>query len=187
MVERISALIGHYQFGHFGKEEQVGVVLSELPNLSLIQVATWPENFQELSFQLAKSYGIKNAPEKGKCAAIGDIALLHVEPLKWWCYGPLAPLEIPIETGASLDISHSRAHVRLSGTEAHVCLNRLISVDLRSSACPVGSIVSTSLHHVGVTIWHSKDGYELFVPRGFAIDLWDILKATAEQFGLDIA
>jgi len=186
MAERISNLIGHYQCGHFGKEGQVGVVLSELPNLSLIQVAAWPESFQEFSGQLMKICGIENVPTNGQCIVSGENALMHVEPLKWWCYGSLASFEMSPEQGTFLDISHSRTHLRLSGASAGVCLNRLISIDLRSSACPVGSVVSTSLHHVGITLWHSKEGFELFIPRGYTRDLWSILKSTAEQFGLEI-
>jgi sarcosine oxidase gamma subunit len=46
--------------------------------------------------------------------------------------------------------------------------------------------MSTALHHVGITIWHSSDGFELFVPRGFALSLWEVLTDTAAQFGAEI-
>ncbi|MBT3770493.1 MAG: sarcosine oxidase subunit gamma, partial [Acidiferrobacteraceae bacterium] len=41
--------------------------------------------------------------------------------------------------------------------------------------------------HVGVTLWRSPTGLDLFVPRGFALSLWEMLLETAEQFGLDIS
>jgi sarcosine oxidase gamma subunit len=39
---------------------------------------------------------------------------------------------------------------------------------------------------VGVTLRRSDAGYELFIPRGFAVSLWELLVETAEQFGLEI-
>ena len=50
----------------------------------------------------------------------------------------------------------------------------------------VDQVASGGIHHVGVTLWRSKTGYELFLPRGFAESLWELLIETAEQFGLEI-
>ena len=49
------------------------------------------------------------------------------------------------------------------------------------------SVASSSTHHVGVTLWRSADGYELFMPRGFALSLWEGLVESAQQFGVEIA
>ncbi|HJP09731.1 MAG TPA: hypothetical protein QGF27_06900, partial [Arenicellales bacterium] len=59
-------------------------------------------------------------------------------------------------------------------------------LDLRDAFCPVGSVASTALHHVGITLWRSEDGFELFVPRGFALSTWEILIETAAQFGAEV-
>ncbi|HAF74482.1 MAG TPA: sarcosine oxidase subunit gamma, partial [Gammaproteobacteria bacterium] len=47
-------------------------------------------------------------------------------------------------------------------------------------------VASAGIHHVGVTLRRSDAGYELFIPRGFAVSLWELLVETAEQFGLEI-
>jgi heterotetrameric sarcosine oxidase gamma subunit len=65
-------------------------------------------------------------------------------------------------------------------------LNRHLPVDLRDGACPVGSVVSTALHHVAVALWRSEHGFELFLPRGFALSCWEVLLETAEQFGVEV-
>ena len=39
---------------------------------------------------------------------------------------------------------------------------------------------------LGVTLWRSDAGYELFIPRGFALCLWEGFTASAMQFGLEI-
>ena len=99
--------------------------------------------------------------------------------------GELLPA-LAAEEGTTLDLSHSRTHLRVRGREAQTCLNRLVSLDLRPNGCPLDSVMSTALHHVGITIWHSRDGFELFVPRGFALSLWEVLTDTAAQFGAEI-
>ena len=37
-----------------------------------------------------------------------------------------------------------------------------LPLDLRDAFCPVGSVASTALHHVGITLWRSEDGFEHF-------------------------
>ena len=74
----------------------------------------------------------------------------------------------------------------ISGPEASVCLNRLLPIDLREDRFVVNQVASGGIHHVGVTLWRNESGYELFIPRGFAQSLWEILIETAEQFGLEI-
>ena len=43
MVKRISSLIENYHKGVFGKKDKIGVILSEVQDLILYQVAAWPE------------------------------------------------------------------------------------------------------------------------------------------------
>lgn len=65
-------------------------------------------------------------------------------------------------------------------------LNRHLPLDLREGAFPLGSVASTAFHHVGITVWRSEAGYELFLPRGFAVSLWELLRESAEQFGVEV-
>ena len=64
--------------------------------------------------------------------------------------------------------------------------NRHLPLDLRPASFPVGSVASTAFHHVGVTLWRSDDGFELFLPRGFALSLWEMLLESAAQFGGEV-
>jgi heterotetrameric sarcosine oxidase gamma subunit len=185
MAERVSALAGHYTRGRFGEAGAIGVTLAEVPDLTLHQVAAWPDTVTAAGNKAARAVGVKTAPGPCLAAAGAKGALLRIEPLKWWVYGAPAPALKPAE-GATLDLSHARTHVRVAGPQAAACLNRLIPLDLREAAFPIGSVGSTALHHVGVTLWRSRDGYELFLPRGFALSLWEILTETAAQFGAEI-
>jgi len=112
-------------------------------------------------------------------------ALLRTEPLKWWVFGAPAP-ELTPDEGVALDLSHSRTHVRIAGPQAASLINRNVPIDLRESSFPEGSVASSVFHHVGVTLWRSQDGFELFLPRGFALSLWEVLLEGAAQFGAEI-
>ena len=185
MAERASALSGHYQRGNFGKSGEAGVILSEVPGLVLYQLAAWSDTLDQVGLTGAQACVIDKAPGPGRAAVGSRGALLRIEPLKWWCYGSQLP-ELAAEDGTTLDLSHSRTHLRVQGQAAQACLNRLVPVDLRPNGCPLNSVMSTAFHHVGITLWHSKDGFELFVPRGFALSLWEVLTDTAAQFGAEV-
>ena len=186
MAERASALSGHYQRGKFGKGGEVGVILSEVSGLELHQLSAWPDSLDQVGLTGAQACVIDKAPGPGRATVGSHGALLRIEPLKWWCYGGQLP-ELAAEDGTTLDLSHSRTHLRVLGQTAQACLNRLVPVDLRPNGCPLNSVMSTAFHHVGITLWHSKNGFELFVPRGFALSLWEVLTDTAAQFGTEVA
>lgn len=185
MVERVSALAGHYETGRFGAEREPGVTLSEMRGLVLHQVAAWPDTLASVGDEAARAAGLEAAP--GPCrAASGDPgALLRVAPLKWWVFGT-APPELTAEQGATLELSHSWTHVRIGGPEATTVINRHLPLDLGAASFPVGSVGSSAFHHVGVTLWHSQDGYEFFLPRGFSLSLWEMLLESAAQFGVEV-
>jgi len=186
MAERISALTGHYKPGRFGEPGDPGVTLSEIRNLVLQQIAAWPDTVDAVGDKAARMAGVDKAPGPGGAAAGNEGTLLRVEPLKWWLYGA-PPAALDAQEGATLDLSHSRSHLRIAGPKARLCLNRLLSLDLREQSFPVGAVASTSMHHVSVALWRSTDGFELFLPRGFAVSLWEVLFDTAVQFGVEIS
>lgn len=184
MAERVSALKGHYEPGRFGEPGEAGVVVGEVGGLELWQFAAWPDSMTAVAAKLAAAAHAGTAPGPCRAAAGEQAVLLRTEPLKWWWLGPGAPALEP-EEGAALDLCHSRTRLRLSGPQARPCLNRLIPLDLREAAFPVDSVATTAMHHVGVTLWRSGQGFELFLPRGFAAALWEVLFDTAVQFGLE--
>lgn len=188
MADRISALVEQYVPGKSGlldDGDTAGIILEEIRPITLYQLAAWPQSIDAVGKMVENTVGCDQVPEpcKAQCGQHGSA--LRVEPLKWWLYGVSAP-EIDAEQGSMLDISHSRTQLRISGPQAVPFLNRHLSLDLREKSFPVGSVASSVIHHVGVTLWHSKQGYELFIPRGFAVSLWQGLVESATQFGLEV-
>ena len=188
MAKRISALHGHYSHGTFGASGEVGVVLCEVADLRLQQVAAWHDTLGEVGRRAAQVVGVPEAPQRGASVinAKSGSALLRVEPLKWWIFGGEV-LSLPPELGATLDISHSRTHVRISGVHATTLLNRHLGLDLREASFAEGAVASSVFQHVGVTLWRTPQGYELFIPRGFALSVWEVLLQSAAQFGGEVS
>lgn len=188
MVDRVSALAEHYQPGKSGLLSEgaaAGVILQDIRAITLYQVAAWPESIEAIGEIVAEMTGCSRAPGPCRAESGKQGSALRVEPLKWWLYGVAAP-EIDAEQGSMLDISHSRTQLRVTGPQASEFLNRHLSLNLRDSSFPLNSVGSTVIHHVGVTLWRSENGYELFIPRGFALSLWQGFVESATQFGLEI-
>lgn len=185
MVDRESALTGHYKTGRFGEGDEPGVKLMEVPVSVLHQIAAWPDTVEAVGALAAQAVGADTASGPGSVVVGPKGAQLRIEALKWWLYGVEAPAVDP-EEGATLDLSHARTQIRATGPQARECLNRLIPLDLREESFPVDSAAATVMHHVGVTLWRSREGYDLFLPRGFAVSLWEVLFDTAMQFGVEV-
>lgn len=186
MVDRVSALDGHYKTGKFGNADSAGIYLREIPNLVLHQVGAWPQTLTAVGQQLASLATTSGAPGPAQALVGSDgIALLRVEPLKWWILGAAAP-ELDAQTGVTLDISHSRTHISIAGPDAALLLSRHLPLDLREVQSPAGTVVSTAFHHVGVTLWRTETDFQMFVPRGFAVALWEMLNESALQFGFEV-
>ncbi|MGI9499039.1 MAG: sarcosine oxidase subunit gamma [Geminicoccaceae bacterium] len=190
MADMVSALDDHLVTGRFGGSEQPAVSLSEMPAFNLFQLAAWPETVSKVADIVIKTAGIAKAPGPGKASAGDKGTLLRVEPLKWWLiangHAGMTPPVIPPEKGSFLDLSHSRTWLKMGGEKADVLLNHFLPIDLREDSFPTGSVASTAFHHIGVTLWHSDDGFNLLLPRSFAASLWQMLQESATQYGLEV-
>jgi len=182
---RVSALESNYTLGHFGDGSNSDIIFREVKNLKLHQIAFWPETLESVETALGKSIGIPLIPEPNKSIIKKNIAIMRIEPLKIWTLGSNAPL-FKASEATTLDLSHSRSRLQISGPKATKLLNSFLPIDLRERSFPPGTLASTVFHHVGVTLWHTEVGYELFLPRGFALSLWELLLEGAAQFGYDV-
>ena len=185
IIQRASALEGHYNLGHFGDKPDSNIIFHELKDLKLYQIAFWPNTQKVLEANLLKFTNINSIPDPNQSIFHNNIALLRIEPLKVWLLGSEVPILEP-EKAVILDLSHSRLHLQISGPQTTKLLNSFLPIDLRKAAFPEGKVISTAFHHVGVTLWRTKAEYNLFLPRGFALSLWELLLDGAAQFGYDV-
>jgi sarcosine oxidase subunit gamma len=169
-----------------GGSGESGVRLGESP-LVLWQIAFWSDAAEAVAARLAEKFGA--APAPGRVATADGLRLVRAEPLTWWVIGGAPPVEVPVEEGAVLDLSHGRVMIRVEGRDAAALLARFVSVDLREKAFPDGSHAATAAHHSQWNvIRRDRDGpgYDLLVGRSFTRDFWEMLALHGRQFGMEI-
>ena len=185
MVNRSSALESNYFISIKDTKHESQLQLSEIKNLQLTQVAAWPDTINTVGSNIANHLNFNEYALPNKAIDNNSVIMMRIEPLKWWIIGSDIPL-LSSNEGTSLDLSHSFTHLKISGRSSTFFLNRHLPLDLREKYFPVNSVASSSIHHVSVKLWRSDSGYHLFIPRGFALSLWEIFLETASQFGYEI-
>jgi heterotetrameric sarcosine oxidase gamma subunit len=188
MAERASPLRGLVDprvDGHVGAAGP-GLRLSTRTDLVLWQAAAWPDTIGAVEAMLAERAGA--VPSGFGRVAVGPGgAVVRVSPLEWWVFDG-GPLALPAEAGSVLDLSHGWTPVRLEGRDAAALLARLVAVDLRDRAFPVGGFAATGGHHLMLKLWRREAAvWELFAMRSFAGALWAHLLEHARPFGVEIA
>ena len=185
MVNRSSSLESNYSVGIKGTKNESQLKLSEIKNLQLTQVAAWPDFINKVGSDIANHLNLNEYALPNKAIVNNSLVMMRIEPLKWWIVGSEVPM-LSSNEGTTLDLSHSFTHLKISGPSASLFLNRHLPLDLREKYFPVNSIASSAIHHVSVKLWRSDVGFHLFIPRGFALSLWEIFLETASQFGYEI-
>ena len=185
MVSRVSALQTSYNIGSVKVNKKNTLTFQEIRDLDIKQIAAWPSSIESVDSKLANIINAKNAPGFNEALTLKDTHILRIEPLKWWLLGG-QNLEILSDEGTSVDLSHAFTSIEIKGHEVKKFLNRHLPLDLRDQSFPINSIASSAIHHVSVKIWRIDRGYRLFIPRGFALSIWEILLETACQFGYEI-
>ena len=185
MAKRSSALESNYLIGINSVNNESRLQLNEIKNLQLTQVAAWPDFINKVGSDIANHLNLNEYALPNKAIVKNSVVMMRIEPLKWWIIGSDVPA-LSSDEGTSLDLSHSLTHLEISGPSAPLFLNRHLPIDLREKYFPINSVASSAIHHVSVKLWRSDSRYHLFIPRGFALSLWEIFLETASQFGYEI-
>jgi len=132
------------------------------------------------------------APPSGpRWAREGDLTLLGVGPRAWLAVQPNAPPDFAVRLRETLtglasvsDQSSGYAVYRLSGEGARDALQRGAAIDLDPSVFQPGSVASTSIAHIGVTIWQPEETptYDVALFRSFQASFRDWLAHVVATF-----
>lgn len=170
------------------------LVLAERRVASIRQLAAWPDRLGDAAAIAAAAAGVDAAPGPLRAAEGAGGRLLRVEPLKWLLVvaraegAPDAPVPDPPDlgdAGVGLDLSHAWAAIRLDGARAPDLTARAMPLDLRARAFPGGSVATSAIHGVAVTVDARGGGFDLYCPRSFALSVWQHLCAIAAQFAVE--
>jgi len=191
MVERASALEGYNaprKFGLVGAGGP-GIRLSERSVRSVWLISAWPDRLAEAGAAAAEATGVAKAPGPGESVTGKGGTLMRTEALKWLLVSEaeMPRLAMDEADGTVLDLGHARTVIHVVGPRAADLMARMVPLDLRRAKFPEGSVASTVLHHLGVTILARADGYDIFVLRSFGLAVWEHLVDAAAQFGVEVA
>ncbi|MEM7178932.1 MAG: sarcosine oxidase subunit gamma [Pseudomonadota bacterium] len=181
MVDRISALAGQEMPRNFGPD----LTMTERRLGAIWQLAAWPGEVAGAGKLVARTAGVRTAPGPRASASGKTADLLRIEPLKWLLTSD-APIEKPEmgATGTPLDLSHARTVIRLQGEAVPELMARLTPLDLRESAFPEGSVATSAIDHVAVTLHAREGGLEVYCFRSFGLSIWEHVANSAEQFAI---
>ena len=182
---RHSALGTLYKVGKYSTSEKQSLTFKELKNLEILQIACWPDKIDEINNLLIKRLKIRNIPSFNKGILFENKSLWRMEPLKWWLFNK--EIEVDEEIATILDMSHAFTGIEIKGDNSSLFLNRHLPIDLRARNFPDLSSACTAIHHVSVKLFKiTSNNYCLYIPRGFALSIWEIFLETADQFGYEV-
>ena len=182
---RHSALETLYKVRKYSTSAKKSLTFKEIKNIEITQIICWPEKIEELNNFLINNLNIKMVPSFNKGIVFENKSLWRMEPLKWWLFNK--EIKISDQIATTLDISHSFTSIEIKGDNSTLFLNRHLPIDLRTKNFPNLSSASTAIHHVSVKLFKiSSNNYCLYIPRGFALSIWEILLETADQFGYEV-
>ncbi len=186
MVDPVSALHGHDQEWLDGRDAKAAVTFREVTDFRLLQLAAWPATVSDVGAAGALALGLPEASGPGRAVISDQGAMLRTEPLKWWLISKdsreFSQVDVQAELGCLLDLSHSKAWLQIGGERAAELLNHFVAIDLRRDRFGPGAVAATSFHHVGVTLWREENAFNLFLPRSYAVSLWELLRDSAVQY-----
>lgn len=198
-----SALDGVRQVGRLGDAQaDTPVVLTELAGLRIVQVAGWPDRDADLAAALAEQSGCAVPDRAGTaCEAVDrdgrTTRILWIGPERYWVVSQVAETADRLagafdpDLAVTLDLSHSRSVVRLSGDASRPVLAKGLPIDTHPRTLPAGSVVHSAISHMNVTVHRRRqaetDGFDLYVFRGFAEHFWEWLVDAGAEFGVEVA
>ncbi|MGP6087487.1 sarcosine oxidase subunit gamma [Antarctobacter jejuensis] len=143
-----------------------GVTLSEIAPGHITALLPLRGQRAALSAALQAAHGV-SFPEVGKADEGEGVSCIWSGRDQAFLIGP-APDPGLAELAAMTDQSDAWATVLLAGEAAEDVLARLVPIDLRPAAFPVGTSARTLCQHMTITIWRREDGFGIMAFRSMA-------------------
>lgn len=168
-----------------------GVVLTE----RAVRVATVMARKGRTDATIERLAGIFGVAPVDRPVAIfaSGTTMVGIGPGRWTIAGAtLGDVEATLapaldEVAAVVDQSGGQVAFHLTGASVEEVMASLVAIDLEPSVFPVGAAATTTVAHVGVTLWRTVDGFVLLVGRSFAVAFERAVVASAERLGVALA
>lgn len=186
---RLSALAAHHHANET-HPNQAGIELYAQNAVAMIELSGDIHNYDFLSAaRAALACALPITP--GYTSVSPHCIVLWMAPNTWLITSTNGRIKETLEIPHSYatDVSHTRTLIRISGRNTRDLLSKGCALDLHPTVFKVGTCVRTALAHTPV-ILHLRDhagGFDLYVPRSYAVHMWDWLNHAAAEFGVYIA
>lgn len=169
-----------------GRASDDPIRIAPIVGLAAAQVQAWPGRKPELAAALAP-VGV-TLPDGLAFTETGGRLTGRIAPGRYLVLaeGTVADVAaaVPGAVGAVADLSHARAGVRVTGNRVEDLLAKGAAIPFDPAGFPTGTLVQTSIHHMGVLILRrSPTAFDLFVLTSFARSFADWLTDAAREFG----
>ncbi len=159
----------------------------EVAGRDLVQLAGWPASFGRATAKLAELTGYPAPGDTRRAITRGSATSFRVGPERLWLAAPTGAISISslrqafaADEAVIAELGHARTVLRVTGSAAPELLARCVAVDLDPVVFPPGAFAQTPLHQVGVLLHRvDRDAFDLYVPRSYALSVWDWLSAIA--------
>ena len=170
-----------------------GLRLGVLHDWQLVQIGTFGRSPTALDAALIRVLGGLLPTSTSVVQHTGAHRLYRIAADQYWIVTPDAALPealaetVPANAGSVTRLSDARVRISIEGPAATALLGKVVSVDLRARAFPVGSFAQTGLHHVSVLLERlGPEQFELYALRTYAASTWDWLIDAALPYGYEV-
>ena len=189
MVNSIGPLEKNIEYGSFGyiKEKEPKIFIKELKNLYLFQFIFSPMNEQDLKFLFKREFSLEKLPFLTDVVSNSKNFSMQTEFDKIWVCSLKKTNSSSFKKFPNLyplDMSNSKVILNIRGDRSEELLNRLCALDFSKKET---SFQTTAMHHISVGIYKKeKDIFTLFIPRSFALSLYQLIFKISLQFGVKV-
>jgi heterotetrameric sarcosine oxidase gamma subunit len=195
MAERRSALAECLKPGLYGTDAPAGpgVETRELRPLTIVQVAAF--DAERAASAVGAALGTPAPAIRNGVAAAGDSTVFWTGPGRWLvieaesrALASLLHHHCPSDVAAVTELSHARTALRVEGSKVRDLLAKLCTLDVDPAAFPPGTCAQTQFGQIGVLLYcRVHDGFDVLVPRGFAVSAWETILDAALEFGCRVS
>lgn len=130
--------------------------------------------------------------DRPMAVSAGTTTFIGTAPGRWTVVSEAGDVEAGFaalaDRAAVVDQSGGTVVYEVSGPALGDVLAALLAVDLHPSVFPLGSALTTTVAHIGVTAWgEAVDRWVFLVGRSFALAFERAMVATAARHGIELA
>ena len=194
-IKRLSALDGQIESGRFGNlKTGPGIFIKENHPLSIVQLETREPPAKDLLNVIKNLFNFDITPAPNTSSVSDKTRIIWTGPNRWLIVEPetrdltsLVKSQIKENSVSIVDLSHARSSIGIDGLMTRDLLLKGAAIDFHPEVFLINHCVQTTFFNLSALICClDENRFNIFIARGFALDLWQKVQEAAEEFGYEI-